>query len=678
FVGLIRFGGIGNVKAGFTQHDPIRINNNTELAALAGLEGWAGDGSPGNPYIIEGYDINGSGYGYCIYIGNTTDSFVVRDSFIHEAIGAGNPPYYSDSGITLYNVQNGSIVNNTVTMNNYYGIYGDVSTSNIIANNNVSNNNFLGIYLLYSDSNIVANNTISKSSDGISLRYSNLNNVINNTIFSNNFRAIRIYCSNENSFSKNVMNGCGIYIWGGSLANWNTHNIDTSNTVDGKPVYYWKNQTSGKIPSGAGEVILANCINVIVENQNLRNGTVGIELGFSNDNIIANNTAFSNKQDGIYLKNSLGNIIINNTLLNNEGGIYLSDSSSNTITNNNVSSNNGVGISLWYADSNTIINNTAWNNYQGVLLRFSNSNTITNNTSTVNLDDGIHLISSGSNTFTKNTISSNNQYGIYFDLASGNTMYHNNFISNAAQAYESHTNQWDDGYPSGGNYWSDFDEPLEGAYDNNTGPNQDVPGKDGIVDTPYNGIGGTTGSLDKYPLMAPYKPLENYTILKQGWNLVSIPLIQEEQNMTRVLGSIQGLYDAVQWFNTSDSNDPWKHYKVGKSFGNDLSELNESKGFWIHISQPGDTIFVYNGTQPTVNQNISLIPGWNLVGYPSINAKNRTDALNNIDFGSDVDAIWTYNATTQTWKEITASDNFEVGRGYWMHSKVTKTWIVLI
>jgi hypothetical protein len=222
----------------------------------------------------------------------------------------------------------------------------------------------------------------------------------------------------------------------------------------------------------------------------------------------------------------------------------------------------------------------------------------------------------------------------------------------------------------GGNYWSDYN-----GSDDYKGPNQDQPGSDGIGDTNYS---IDSDSVDNYPHMEPYsyKPLENYTILKQGWNLISIPNIQDNQDITKVLEMMDGYYDAVQWYNNSDKNDSWKHYKVGKPFGNDLNRLNESMGFWIHITNPGDTIFVYNGTQPIVNQTISLIPGWNLVGYPSKSNKNRTNALNNIDFGSDVDAIWTYNATTQTWKEITASDNFEVGKGYWIHSKVTKTWIV--
>ena len=39
---------------------------------------------------------------------------------------------------------------------------------------------------------------------------------------------------------------------------------------------------------------------------------------------------------------------------------------------------------------------------------------------------------------------------------------------------------------------------------------------------------------------------------------------------------IDSFYDIVQWYNNSDSVDPWKHHKVGKPYGNDLFELNEA------------------------------------------------------------------------------------------------------
>jgi outer membrane protein assembly factor BamB len=166
------------------------------------------------------------------------------------------------------------------------------------------------------------------------------------------------------------------------------------------------------------------------------------------------------------------------------------------------------------------------------------------------------------------------------------------------------------------------------------------------------------------------------TILKQGWNLISIPLLQGDQDLTKVLESIDGYYDAVQWYDSNEKGDPWKHNKIGKSFGNDLFELNETKGFWVHITQPGDTIFLINGTIPTENQTISLNPGWNLVGYPSLTNLDRSSGLNNLTFGTHVDSIWSYNSTTQKWNEMGGSDYFEVGRGYYIHSMDKELWEV--
>jgi parallel beta-helix repeat protein len=90
------------------------------------------------------------------------------------------------------------------------------------------------------------------------------------------------------------------------------------------------------------------------------------------------------------------------------------------------------------------------------------------------------------NNITLNTIS-NNSIGIFimgliFVNPENNSIFHNNFIDNTNQSFDSsvNVNKWDNGYPSGGNYWSDYT-----GSDNRNGPNQDMPGYDGIGDTPY-------------------------------------------------------------------------------------------------------------------------------------------------------------------------------------------------
>jgi len=69
-----------------------------------------------------------------------------------------------------------------------------------------------------------------------------------------------------------------------------------------------------------------------------------------------------------------------------------------------------------------------------------------------------------------------------------NRIYHNDFVDNKKQVQSySSSNVWDDGYPSGGNYWSDYN-----GYDSN---------HDGIGDTSYFIDENNT---DHYPLMVPY------------------------------------------------------------------------------------------------------------------------------------------------------------------------------
>ena len=88
---------------------------------------------------------------------------------------------------------------------------------------------------------------------------------------------------------------------------------------------------------------------------------------------------------------------------------------------------------------------------------------------------GVHYTGSGV-LIIENTIT-NNPTAIV-NPKSGSTIYHNNFIDNTSQSTNSLA-VWDNGYPDGGNYWS-----------NHTSPDVD---DDGIVDVAYG--------YDSYPLV---------------------------------------------------------------------------------------------------------------------------------------------------------------------------------
>jgi hypothetical protein len=181
---------------------------------------------------------------------------------------------------------------------------------------------------------------------------------------------------------------------------------------------------------------------------------------------------------------------------------------------------------------------------------------------------------------------------------------------------------------------------------------------------------------DLYSIVLQIKPTFDLP-LYYGWNLISIPLNQTDTTLSTVLSSISGYYDSVQYFDSSDSTDPWKHNHITKpSQLDDLTDIDHKMGIWIHITEPGGVVMECSGTADSGNVPIYLKVGWNHVGYPSVVNKSRTIGLNNLVFGSDVDTIWSFDAQSGLWEEMGEFDEFKAGRGYWIHSKVETVWLV--
>ena len=189
-----------------------------------------------------------------------------------------------------------------------------------------------GIYLSdYKDHCNISNNFVSNNRYGILPWYSNDNTISNNDI-SENYCGINLYSSSSNTITNNVFENDGILIMGWKRSHYNTHVIE-NNTINGKTIYYYKNTNSIKVPEDAGEVILANCTDMLVENINAALGTVGIELGFTTNTELSENNVNWNDYYGIYLAYSSNNIISKNDVSNNYCGISLySSSNNNTIT----------------------------------------------------------------------------------------------------------------------------------------------------------------------------------------------------------------------------------------------------------------------------------------------------------------------------------------------------------
>lgn len=199
------------------------------------------------------------------------------------------------------------------------------------------------------------------------------------------------------------------------------------------------------------------------------------------NNVVINAFTIRNAAGGgnaIWENGYTGATISNNIITNTNGdGIRILNSHGNTITGNMISNCPDTALGFNWAYDNTIQGNRIENNYIGI---------------------GGGFEPCYSNIFFDNTIA-NNAIGIQIDF-SKSMFYHNNIINNGIQVsiYTSTFSiAWDNGYPSGGNYWSSYT-----GVDNYRGATQTQKGHDGIGDTPYvvNAL-----NVDHYPLMKPLK-----------------------------------------------------------------------------------------------------------------------------------------------------------------------------
>ncbi|MHC4501103.1 MAG: right-handed parallel beta-helix repeat-containing protein, partial [Planctomycetota bacterium] len=362
------------------------------------------------------------------------------------------------SGVHLYQKSNVTITDLTIE-GFYYGIYLRESTNNILIGNTANSNRY-GIYLLYSNnSTLIANTANSNNSYGIYLYDSGSSTLTENTT-SNNFHGIYLYVSGSNTLTGNTANsnwyyginlvGSGTSTLSGNTMSgnrWNFHvaggtdsdfdnNIDTTNTVDGNPVYYVKNITGTEEDpvvydqsTIAGTFYAINCDYITIRNLTLTNNGVGVCL-YGTHNSTIENVSASNNYYGVYLSYSSGNIMTGNTASNNYYGIYLYSSGDSILTGNTANSNRFYAIRLYHSSGSTLTANTANSNGR----------------------HGIYLSSSGSSTLSGNTMSGN---GYNFHVAGGtDSDFDNNvdttntvdgkpvyYVKNAGgQVYDSSTN----------------------------------------------------------------------------------------------------------------------------------------------------------------------------------------------------------------------------------------------
>ncbi len=436
--------------------------------------------------------------------GDIYDSIVVqRNNTIIDGDGYAVAGSGTGNGFTLAGMSNVTITNTNIRRFEF-GVHVYSSTLCEVSENNISDCAYNGTYpggsgicldaagwgIYTSDCKIIGN-IVTGNKYGIFLRpstyYANISgNLIDansdyglwvshgsrSVIFGNNVTSnyLGIYFNGApdemNILRNNTLAG-NQYNFGSSFA----QDVDTSNTVDGKPIYFWVGRQNETVPQDAGCVLLMDCFNITVKNLTLAQNRDGIRIGPGTANCTILQNRITRNMVGISLWRGVFNVISDNDIEDNRIGIHMHEDS----------------------PSYNIIR----------------SNRIVRNLRGLSLGDCFNL------TIVYNAIVANEEVGIFATLDMFGIVFHHNLMANTVQLdqlYELEPFQWDDGYPSGGNFWSDYN-----GTDLYSGPYQNETGSDGIGDSMYVALIPSDPSIqnqkDRYPLMAvPIHTIQFYDV----------------------------------------------------------------------------------------------------------------------------------------------------------------------
>jgi len=381
---------------------------------------------------------------------------------------------YTCTGVDISGRYNAT-VRNLVVETYDYAVYADSSSYVVVENMTFVEIESSSVYVAYSNNVVVRSNIFRDRGDGIVIWSSSAVEVSNNVYDSNDVFTYAYYSQNISVYGNNVTTySDAIYVlgvvnltvysnyfyggYGAVLVDW-SDNVNIADNVVRAVMDY-----GIRVHDVGGEVTISG--------NRVSGASIGcITLSYTSNAVVSGNVVY-NCSVGLYVDEVSNSVFRLNEVINNEYGMKITSSCGHVCNMSNI-----------------VYENVFANNSYGLLI------------------------------------------AIYFDVACGfNKFYHNDFINNSVQVLHDwdcgevycvpSVNYWDDGYPSGGNFWSDYS-----GSDMYMGVNQDILGEDGIGDTPYV---IDEYNVDRYPLMAPYvfkpPPITTATVTKPYVHTIAVPV----------------------------------------------------------------------------------------------------------------------------------------------------------
>ncbi|MBY9001563.1 MAG: right-handed parallel beta-helix repeat-containing protein [Candidatus Heimdallarchaeota archaeon] len=458
------------INLNYVTHDPIEITSDDNFTDY----GFPGEGTEINPYRIENLHIKAE-VSFAIIVQVVTMNFVIQNCLIED----------TSTAIFLYGL----------------------SWNSCRVEHNILTNVDTGIFVYSVLNGTILNNTIEADYTGIEVETAVDLAIVNNTIYATHWYGIVFGTDADTIITGNKFYGSGIAFGLFTLPYFDTFTIE-DNLVNDKTLGYFVHQNDLDISTTDyyGQLLLYDCDRAIIRNQDLRNTTFGIQayqcnnmtiydskFGYNfasikidySDRLYVHNCEFKHNPQwealrlhscdngyffdnyfedtvGFHIQGGLNVTLRGNDFVDVSLAFYLDSITHSTVYENYIFESSS-GLWIYYGEFIEVYDNIFYQSISGIDVDFNNDITIHDN-----LFQELEISAIRLNNETENC-----------------TIYHNTFVNNnllnyyASQAYDKGTNNlWYNETLQQGNYWSDW---TSGPYD----------------------IDGDSGSQDLYPLSSP-------------------------------------------------------------------------------------------------------------------------------------------------------------------------------
>ena len=626
---------------------PILIDEDANFTVANGVTG--GNGTAVDPYLIEGWEINAS-LAHGIEVRNTRAYFVVRGVYVHDG---NTTALFGFSGVYLYNVSHSSI-EDFVSFNNLIGVQADTVDDLFVQG---------GAYTFGLAGGLVFTGVTNATVDGANLQ--------------------------NNGLAAGYLSG----------SSWVTLvNLTMVNNVAGLSI------------DGSN--------NITVRTSDLAGSTVdpGVRVSGSQDITIHDSDVHGNTFGGVVLTSSTRVTLLRNRIYSNSGGggaLLIQSSTAILLARNDITLN-GAGVDVASTQGLTAFGNRIYNAMRDVRLTGSTNALIFHNTFGDAIWDPLPTASDDrgpENAWDNGYPGGGNRWINYagLDTCSGpaqDVCPDSDGLGDVPRVIDANSQ---DRYPLMAPCAPDcpptmptmLPARLAGAgladvllswqlSPDDGGGEDDVAGYEILVGTVYDpsGLGyallaGVPSSTADYThlggglgiVQGAYYQVraveqgtgrsvsareQAATYVKgvpAGWNLLTIPLEQADWSVPAVLQTIA--YTGLRTYVVSDADDPWKARHPGRP--GDLGALVLGAALWVESSGGPFVVAGLVKRAPTV----TLLPGWNLVGYAAATGAARDVTLAGV---AGVTRVESSEAGVDPYglREVLGADLLQIGEAYWV------------